>query len=204
MIPTPGYAYFIKDDFFELFGSPQASKLCCNKGTGHMRPYYCCKKERNSDLFWMIPMTTRYDKYLSRNVDQKNNYGKCITIALAKFAGRNAAILIQNAIPVHPEYITGPFTRNGNPVPLHTTVQRVVFSNLQRSLSIHRRGGCVFFPDIDYIQDIQITLAERDFKLPLDMKISSAKVRVSPAPSIGGKGPVLAKALHTGSPPEED
>lgn len=179
MIPTPGYVYFIKDEFFDLFGPPPTSKLCCNKGPGHMRPYYCCKKDRGSDLFWMVPMTTQFDKYYSRNLDQRSIYGKCITVTLTKYAGKSAAVLIQNAVPVHPEFIVGPYRKKENPIPLHSVVQHIVFGNLQQSLAIHRRGGHVFFPDIGYIKDLQISLEDQNFRIPLDEKITSANARAS-------------------------
>lgn len=50
--------YIIKDKFFEDMNEPY---LKGNKEAN--RPHYYCFKEENTGLFWMIPLSSRIDKY---------------------------------------------------------------------------------------------------------------------------------------------
>ncbi len=179
MIPTPGYVYFIKDEFFNLFEPMADGKLCFNKGPEHMRPYFCSMKDRGSNLFWMVPMTTQCEKYYSWQLNKFETYGKCITITMTRYAGHNSALLIQNAVPVHPEFIDSCFLVKGKPRPLHIAAQHMVHGNLLQSFAIKNRGRHIFFANVDHIKEAQIALEKKGFPIPLDSKISSATERAA-------------------------
>ena len=56
--------YFIKDEFFELMNDPylKSNKHC-------KRPHYYCLQDQEDGIYWMIPLSSRVEKYRKR---QKN------------------------------------------------------------------------------------------------------------------------------------
>ena len=59
-----GGMYFIKDEFFELMNDPylKSNKHC-------KRPHYYCLQDQEDGIYWMIPLSSRVEKYRKR---QKN------------------------------------------------------------------------------------------------------------------------------------
>jgi hypothetical protein len=55
-----GYAYHIKDSYFEL---AQDKNLMQNKENGNYRPTLYCVKDEKTGLYWMIPISSQYDKF---------------------------------------------------------------------------------------------------------------------------------------------
>ncbi len=62
--------YIIKDEFFEDMSDPY---LKGNKDGN--RPHYYCLEDRNAGIYWMIPLSSRIDKY-TRIIDKKEKAGK--------------------------------------------------------------------------------------------------------------------------------
>ena len=58
----PGYVYHIKDLYFETV---KDDKLMRNHEGGAYRPTYFCLKDNKTGLFWVIPMSSRVDKYIN-------------------------------------------------------------------------------------------------------------------------------------------
>ena len=56
----PGYVYHIKDLYFEV---AQDTKLMKNHEGGAYRPTYLCLKDGKTGLLWVIPMSSRIEKY---------------------------------------------------------------------------------------------------------------------------------------------
>ncbi len=55
-----GYVYHIKDEYFNKVNDPT---LMRNHENGKARPTYFCLKEKNSEILWFIPMSSRVEKY---------------------------------------------------------------------------------------------------------------------------------------------
>lgn len=154
-----GYVYHIKDDYFSKVEDP---KLMKNKENGNYRPTYYCMKDEYSELLWVIPMSTKVDKYkkiYDKNVDK---YGKCITIVLGAYSGEKAAFLIQNMFPIIPKYIDHIHTINNVPVPVHSVIQSVIISNVKEVLQLYKRNIRIVFPDIKQIADIMLSELQYD------------------------------------------
>ena len=81
----PGYVYHIKDYYFETV---KDDKLMRNHESGAYRPTYFCLKDVKTGLLWVIPMSSRIDKY-QVIIDRDNNY----RIALRRNVNRNAYII---------------------------------------------------------------------------------------------------------------
>ena len=70
--------YIIKDRFFIEMNDPY---LKGNKEAN--RPHYYCFKEEKTDLYWMIPLSSRIDKY-KKIINKKILAGKKCEIMAKK------------------------------------------------------------------------------------------------------------------------
>lgn len=150
-----GYVYHINDDYF---AKVQDGKLMQNKENGTYRPTFLCIEDRkNAGLLWVVPMSTRVDKFQAIHDKQQARYGKCLTIIMGEFDGRAAVFLLQNMFPITEKYLDHIHTRNGNPVPVKHSISQEVRSNLQQLRQLIYRGKNVVFPDIKRLEQIMLS-----------------------------------------------
>lgn len=149
----PGYVYFLSDDYFTDVRDPTLMK---NKGLHHGRPVYCCKEDKDLGIYWMVPMSSQVEKYRERYAKTKARYGNCLGLVLGHYSGREAVFLVQNAFPITAKYVNDIYQVNGNPVPAHSKLQKIIYSKFQQSLAIHNRGHRIFFTDIDRAKEIMV------------------------------------------------
>ena len=97
MIYQEGYVYHIKDEYFEKV---QDSNLMQNKEGGTYRPTFYCLRDNKTSLLWMVPLSSRVEKFKAIHDKQVAKYGKCLTIVLGEFDGKEAAFLLQNMFPI--------------------------------------------------------------------------------------------------------
>lgn len=90
---------------------------------------YHIKDEKNS-LLWMIPLSSRVDKFKVIHDKHVKKYGRCLTIVLGEFDGKNAAFLLQNMFPVTEHYLDHMHTRNNNPVPIKHSLEKIMLKEL--------------------------------------------------------------------------
>lgn len=64
----------------------------------HQRPCFCAFTEDNS-IYWVIPISSKVDKFEEVYNDKIKRYGKCDTIDFCHILGHKKAVLIQNMIP---------------------------------------------------------------------------------------------------------
>ncbi|MDO4318199.1 MAG: hypothetical protein Q4C48_08340 [Lachnospiraceae bacterium] len=102
--------YIIKDKFFEDMADPY---LKGNKAGN--RPHYYCFEEANTGIYWMIPLSSKIEKY-QKIVEKKEKDGKpCDIIHIVKLDNsRISAFLIQDMFPITEEYIDREYTIAGN------------------------------------------------------------------------------------------
>lgn len=67
-------------------------------------------KDPDSSLLWMIPLSSKIDKYKAIYDKDIINHGKCIAIVLGRFAGKDAAFLLQDMFPIHEAYLSSAYT----------------------------------------------------------------------------------------------
>ncbi len=93
--------YIISDQFFVDFPDPF---LKGNKTQN--RPHYYAFQETGTGLFWMVPMSSRIEKY-RKIIDQRLSHGKsCDILHIAKLDNdKEAVFIISDIFPVTPEYI---------------------------------------------------------------------------------------------------
>lgn len=102
--------YIIKDKFFKDMNDPY---LKGNKEAS--RPHYYCFKEEETGLYWMIPLSSRIDKY-KKIISKKVNNGKpCDILHIMKLDNNKESVfLIQDMFPITEEYIERTYTIANN------------------------------------------------------------------------------------------
>ena len=146
-----GQSYHLKDEFFDLVND---NKLMSNKENGGYRPHFCAIQDSsNNELFWMIPISSKYSKYKNIHDKMVKTNGKCHKIALGRFAGNDCAFLIQNAFCIKKEFIDHVHTVNGNPITIHKNIMYEVRSKLNTCLALKKNGKNLFYTDIDMIKN---------------------------------------------------
>ena len=153
MLYQAGYVYHIKDEYFEKANDRM---LMQNKENGTYRPTFYCAKDEKTSLLWMVPLSSRMDKFQALHDRQVQKYGSCLTIILGEFDGRRAAFLLQNMFPVTEYYLDHIHTRNGNPVPVRHSIHREISTNIKRIRQLHARGKKVVFPDITRLEKLML------------------------------------------------
>ena len=81
-------------------------------------------------------------------------YGKCNTIVIGIFAGKENAFLIQNTFPVIKKYFDHVHTIQEKPVIIHKKLDKVLVENLNEVLAMYNRGVKLTFTDIETIKSI--------------------------------------------------
>lgn len=95
----------------------------------------------------MIPISSQVEKY-KKIVESKNRkYGKCNTIIIGKFAGKENAFLIQNTFPIIAKYFDHIHTIENKPVTVHNELNRILIENLNEVLAMNNRGIKLMFTD---------------------------------------------------------
>lgn len=129
--------YIIKDKFFEDMSDPY---LKGNKAGN--RPHYYCFEDRTTGIYWMIPLSSRIDKYRDI-VEKKIRAGKtCDIIHIAKLDdSRESAFLIQDTFPITEKYIEREYTIASNHLMLtseHTVNE--IERKARKVMSMLKRG----------------------------------------------------------------
>ena len=146
-----GYSYHIKDEFFDVV---QDKYLMGNKEEGNYRPHFLAILDnKNKELYWMNPISSKIEKYRGIIEKKIRRYGKCNTIIIGKFAGKDNAFLIQNAFPIIKKYIDHVHTIENEPITIHSKLNRELTVNLREVLAMYRCGIRLIFHDIEYIQE---------------------------------------------------
>lgn len=151
-----GYLYHIKDEYFNQINS---KGLVINHENGHSRPSYLAIQDKN--ILWFIPLSTKIEKYRSIIDKKMKRYGSCKTILIKRIAGREQAILIQNAFPTLEKYVQSRHTVDGKIIKVSSAVQREILDDFEYVLSLKESGLDLFFTDIDFIKKLMLEELQR-------------------------------------------
>lgn len=101
--------YIIDEQFFLDMKEPY---LKGNKGEN--RPHYYCFKDDKLGVYWMIPLSSKIDKYKKIMEKKINNNKPCDIIHITKLDnGYLSVFLIQDIFPITKEYVKREYTING-------------------------------------------------------------------------------------------
>ncbi|MDK0615892.1 type III toxin-antitoxin system CptIN family toxin [Clostridium perfringens] len=148
------YTYHIKDEYFQKMG--QNLGLMSNKENGRFRPNYYAVKDKNSDIIWMIPLSSRYDKYIGIYNDKMRKYGKCFNFVINRYGGKDSVFLLQNMFPILPKYIDHIHTANGQPLEVHESIRDEINKKFKRIMELEKRGKKILFTKVDILHSKMI------------------------------------------------
>ena len=94
------------------------------------------------------PLSSRVEKFKRIYDKQVNKYGKCLTIVLGEFDGKEVAFLLQNMFPIRDYYLDHIHTHNCNPVSVKHSIQKEVNTRIKTLRQLNSKGKKVVFPDI--------------------------------------------------------
>lgn len=106
-----GCLYIISDRFFQEVNDP-----CLMENKTASRPHFFAVHDEKTDLIWLVPLSSKVEKYRSI-IDRRTAAGKKTrTIHIVKINGRESALLLQNMLPVASTYIERPYIIKGRTV----------------------------------------------------------------------------------------
>lgn len=149
-----GCFYFIDEQFFIDFNDPL---LMQNKetvfGEKHKRPCFYAVEDSNG-LFWMIPISSKVEKYktIYDGKLEKSKNGKCDTLAFGDVLGYEKAFLIQNMFPISKEYILEEYIHKNVPVRIDGVTEAEIKSKANKVIALYRHGIKLIFPDVESIE----------------------------------------------------
>lgn len=142
--------YFLSDQYYQDFPD---DKLMQNKdalnGMSHSRPcFFAFKDSKVTDIYWIIPISSKFEKFKRIAQDKIKKYGHCNTIRFGIVLGRNTAFLIQNMCPATEKYLTAYIDKNKCPIRMDDRTAADIEKNARNVLALSKRGVKVIFPDV--------------------------------------------------------
>jgi hypothetical protein len=145
--------YFMRDSFYNDFAN---CGLMPNKegenGKRASRPcFFAFEDNKNKNIYWFIPISSKIDKYEA--IADKNiaKYGKCDFIEFGKVLGYRKAFLIQNMFPVTKKYIESSYVSKNVPVQIDNVSAHNIISKARNVLIKKQNGINLIFTDINKI-----------------------------------------------------
>lgn len=129
--------YIISDQYFTDFPNDRYMQ---NKGEA--RPHYYAIQDSDG-VYWMIPLSTRVEKYSKKIEDTERTHGKgsCFMYCIAPIHGQDRAILICDMFPVSEKYILRPYTISGQAYIIRNeSIRKAISTKAKRYLSMVKRG----------------------------------------------------------------
>lgn len=140
-----GMVYHIKDEYFDLV---QGCDIKCKSYAGHTYPAYCCFIDKACSTIWMIPMSTKIDKYKAVYDREIEKYGHCMSIVFGIYDKKLVAFQIQNMMPITKKYVLHPHTRNGKPISVEHPVRNEIRSRFDNLRELYQKGVPCLLSDI--------------------------------------------------------
>lgn len=145
-----GKFYFIKDSFYSLFCN---EKLMKNRemieGKEHNRPCFYTFYDEDTQIYWLIPISSKIEKYKQIYEYKMKKNKICDTIVLGNVLGYPKAFLIQNMFPIIPQFIDKEYKINLNQsVSITNTLQKEINEKARKVLKLQRLGINLIFPNV--------------------------------------------------------
>jgi len=156
----PGHVYHIKDSYFDVANDDM---LMQNREGGAYRPTYFCVKDEKTGLLWVIPMSSRIDKYSVIIEKDTARYGNCLKILVARYGNGQSAFLFQNMFPILPKYIDHVHTVAGIPMAVNPVVQKEIVKRFKEIRRLYARGVKMVFPDITRLEKLMLDELEAEY-----------------------------------------
>lgn len=148
-----GHFYFVKDEFYDKLPN---CNLMTDKGLdienniGGRPCHYCFQYE---DYFWMIPISSKTEKFHKIYNDKIKKRGYCDTIRFGYVNGHESAFLIQNCFPITEVFIDEEYKVNKNTISITITKELSNELNglIKKVIRLYKKGIIVPLTDLKTI-----------------------------------------------------
>ena len=147
--------YFLTDKYCEQFKNHgvMSNKEASENGL-HRRPcFYSILDPHNSDIYWMVPISSQVEKYHNLLNKKLKKYKEYDGLEFGYVQGREAAFLLQNICPVKVEHIDEEYinTSNGVSVQIPNDLKRKINAKARKIINLYYSGTKIVITDLDYI-----------------------------------------------------
>lgn len=147
-----GCFYFISDEYFDKF---RKENLMTNKeiihGEIHNRPcYYAFQDDVEKRIFWMIPVSSKIEKYSAEYNKSMEKYNMCDTISFGYLKGERNAFLLQNMCPITCKYILNQYLYADSKLPVHipNDLKKELNAKARKILRLAEKGKKLTFTNL--------------------------------------------------------
>ena len=155
-----GAFYFVADEFFEKVNDPYL-KMNYEKSK---RPHYFAFYDDKTELIWLIPCSSKIEKF-ERIIENKNKQHKPNdTILIAKVFNKKTVLLLQDMFPVTNHYIEQAYIKGGQIVRIYDKNTIKEIDKKAHKVINLLRNGVRFTPtqlDIKKIEKLMIEELEK-------------------------------------------
>lgn len=152
---TKGKFYFLSDEYCDKFSK---YGVMSNKETTadglHRRPcYYAIQDIKNSNIYWMIPISSQVEKYKNVLSQKLKRYKAYDGLEFGYVQGREAAFLLQNICPVTEKYIVEKYIdeKTGKDVSIPNDLKRKLDAKAKKIMNKYYQGTKIVITDLNYI-----------------------------------------------------
>lgn len=130
------------------------------------RPY-CCVDIDESGIVWVAPMSTNVKKYheIDEQIKSKHRFNNKLVFTRLKH--RDGVILLQNVMPIIPEYIEDNYYKNiRQPITINHQTLSITLVKFKRLMEQQRRGVKLIYNDTDRLKSVMLA---NDFRIFSDL-----------------------------------
>ena len=149
-----GHFYFIKDNFYIDFPNVNLMKNHqATENSEHNRPCFYSIKQNNG-IIWLIPISSKVEKYKKITEHKILKYGMCDTLDFASVLGKERTFLIQNMLPITSDYISHQYLDCKNvSVEIDNVSKKRIITKAKKVLSLQRKGYNLIFGNVLQIKN---------------------------------------------------
>lgn len=107
-----GSLYFVSNAFFEKVQDPYLKINYENT----KRPHYFAFHDSKTGLFWLVPCSSKVEKFEKLIEKKKEQHKPTDTIKIVKIFDKKTVLLFQDMFPTTERYIDGMYIKGGQPV----------------------------------------------------------------------------------------
>ncbi len=147
--------YFLSDEYCDKFSKHgvMSNKETIANGL-HRRPcYYAIQDVKDSNIYWMIPISSQVEKYKNILSKKLKRYKIYDGLEFGYVQGREAAFLLQNICPVTEKYIVEKYIdeKTGKDVSIPNDLKRKLDAKAKKIMNKYYQGTKIVITDLDYI-----------------------------------------------------
>ena len=107
-----GNMYFVSNDFFDLIQDPHLKR----NYEATKRPHYYAFKDMSTSLYWLVPCSSKVEKFERIIEAKKAKKRSSDTIQIVNIFGKKSVLLFQDMFPITEKYISEQYYKGGQPV----------------------------------------------------------------------------------------